>query len=549
MRDDAKPTLTQLKGLVADVESGRDFSVPLAAKALAFAVAALEEARRERDAFALGEHEAVAKIGVLKAERDEARRELEQVRADAAVAWGAEVKLVTVERERDEARAQLEEAKKVRDHYKGQIHDVLQHLHVRRGHSTTHTRPEPWQAVEEMTSALEKAEADARVATTAVQSLRARVAELEKEATARALARAADNLELTDRAEKAEARVFALVKELAEFKDALEWERVAFAERRKALAAEIESRQRTEARIEEMRAALVASKLTARAQAAERLAEARFDCHQDLGGCGSCVSCLAKALALAEAPRAQVLEAALREGVTTLELYADPACCDGEQHHEDKCKVGQALVTMGAALSRAPGEKCPSCGGPPRYDDPNPCAGCFNKGLGEFTPNRGSGGESEMKVHLSLEERTVNRIFYESRPKGGLARDVAVAKILSEAFEEVRRERGVPSALVQRTAELEVMLDRVIDDSSHGTFSSDLREECMALSTKDWVSPAPVSGLVLTEEEADKVSEALEFAVDELETDENYVGKNGGEVDFLVGLREALAILDRSGKK
>lgn len=42
-----------------------------------------------------------------------------------------------------------------------------------------------------------------------------------------------------------------------------------------------------------------------------------------------------------------------------------------------------------------------------------------------------------MKVQLSLEERTINRIFYESRPKGGLGRDVAVAKILTEAFAEV----------------------------------------------------------------------------------------------------------------
>lgn len=41
-----------------------------------------------------------------------------------------------------------------------------------------------------------------------------------------------------------------------------------------------------------------------------------------------------------------------------------------------------------------------------------------------------------MKVQLSLAERTVNRIFYESRPKGGLDRDVAVAKILNEAFAE-----------------------------------------------------------------------------------------------------------------
>lgn len=43
-----------------------------------------------------------------------------------------------------------------------------------------------------------------------------------------------------------------------------------------------------------------------------------------------------------------------------------------------------------------------------------------------------------MKVQLSLEERTINRIFYEPRPKGGLGRDVAVAKVLTEAFAEIR---------------------------------------------------------------------------------------------------------------
>lgn len=37
-----KPTLAQLRGLVADVVSERDFAVPIAAKALAFAVEMLE---------------------------------------------------------------------------------------------------------------------------------------------------------------------------------------------------------------------------------------------------------------------------------------------------------------------------------------------------------------------------------------------------------------------------------------------------------------------------------------------------------------------------
>ena len=45
---------------------------------------------------------------------------------------------------------------------------------------------------------------------------------------------------------------------------------------------------------------------------------------------------------------------------------------------------------------------------------------------------------------------------------------------------------GVPSALVRRAAELESMLERVINETARGTISSALRDEAIALVTKDW---------------------------------------------------------------
>lgn len=58
-------------------------------------------------------------------------------------------------------------------------------------------------------------------------------------------------------------------------------------------------------------------------------------------------------------------------------------------------------------------------------------------------------------------------------------------------------------------------------------------------------APADLRDL-LTENERlrtqrDALREACADAVDELRTDENYVGENGGEADFLVALRKALA--------
>jgi hypothetical protein len=41
-----------------------------------------------------------------------------------------------------------------------------------------------------------------------------------------------------------------------------------------------------------------------------------------------------------------------------------------------------------------------------------------------------------------------------------------------------------------------------------------------------------------------KVREALDDAIEELRTDENYVGENGGEAEFLTKLRTALALLE-----
>lgn len=48
--------------------------------------------------------------------------------------------------------------------------------------------------------------------------------------------------------------------------------------------------------------------------------------------------------------RVEALERALRVASAALELYADVACCDGDQHHEDKCKVGQALEAIARLL-------------------------------------------------------------------------------------------------------------------------------------------------------------------------------------------------------
>ena len=40
----------------------------------------------------------------------------------------------------------------------------------------------------------------------------------------------------------------------------------------------------------------------------------------------------------------------LHKLMVTLELYADPACCDGVLRHEDKCPVGSVLVECQAAI-------------------------------------------------------------------------------------------------------------------------------------------------------------------------------------------------------
>lgn len=49
------------------------------------------------------------------------------------------------------------------------------------------------------------------------------------------------------------------------------------------------------------------------------------------------------------------LLASLEETAAALELFADVGCCDGDQHHEDKCKTGQALRAATSAIAKARG--------------------------------------------------------------------------------------------------------------------------------------------------------------------------------------------------
>lgn len=53
---------------------------------------------------------------------------------------------------------------------------------------------------------------------------------------------------------------------------------------------------------------------------------------------------------------ARTLRAALERAEAALEMYADPACCDGDLNHEEKCKVGVELVAIRAALGPSRGE-------------------------------------------------------------------------------------------------------------------------------------------------------------------------------------------------
>ena len=62
------------------------------------------------------------------------------------------------------------------------------------------------------------------------------------------------------------------------------------------------------------------------------------------------------------ATKAEAKVKTLREAVVKmtamLELHADPTCCDGDEHHEEKCPVGRAPVFGGrAALAAAAKEQ------------------------------------------------------------------------------------------------------------------------------------------------------------------------------------------------
>lgn len=65
---------------------------------------------------------------------------------------------------------------------------------------------------------------------------------------------------------------------------------------------------------------------------------------------------MANARLIAAAP--DLIEAC-EAAVAALKMFASSTCCDGDDDgvsHENKCKVGQALVALGVAIAKAGGE-------------------------------------------------------------------------------------------------------------------------------------------------------------------------------------------------
>ena len=178
----------------------------------------------------------------------------------------------------------------------------------------------------------------------------------------------------------------------------------------------------------------------------------------------SCVTAVAQLRAERDATRQENerLRGALMDTVDALEVakrsmlrFCDegwpaswfPAFGDGNGTRDERAE--RALVNARAALEkqRADSAKSQPVAEPPSLSG---TAEAYRTAiLDKFTS-----GREEMKVQLSLAERTINRIFYAPRSKaGGLARDKEVFDILNEAFDEARAQVAAPEPARSLSAE------------------------------------------------------------------------------------------------